>query len=152
MFTGFGQWTGLQVGELNAKLPEPFTRLDAPDVVWGLPIAVVLAVLQHSAMAAGRDPQDVASSGESTLATLTADPQAWAMGALIAVLLCRAVGYALCLGSLRGSPVFPALFLGAARGLLLSPLPGLGVVPGWRRVSRRPRPSCCGCRSAVRRR
>ncbi|MGW1637692.1 chloride channel protein [Streptomyces lavendulae] len=164
VFTGFGRWTGLQVGKLNAKLPEPFTRLDAPDVVWGLLIAVAVAVLQHSAMAAGRtvatyvagrtlvrttlcalgagacaaayalvtgrDPQDVASSGESTLATLTADPQAWGIGALIAVLLCKAVGYALCLGSLRGGPVFPALFLGAAAGLLLSPLPGLGVVPG----------------------
>ncbi|MFE2253013.1 chloride channel protein [Streptomyces lavendulae] len=163
VFTGFGRWTGLQVGKLDAKLPEPFTRLDAPDVVWGLLIAVAVAVLQHSAMAAGRavatyvgrrtlvrtalcalgagacaaayalvtgrDPQDVASSGESALAALTADPQAWGTGALIAVLLCKAVGYALCLGSLRGGPVFPALFLGAAAGLLLSPLPGLGVVP-----------------------
>ncbi|MEU9938766.1 chloride channel protein, partial [Streptomyces lavendulae] len=32
-------------------------------------------------------------------------------------------------GRARGGPVFPALFLGAAAGLLLSPLPGLGVVP-----------------------
>ncbi|GLX35038.1 hypothetical protein Sros01_11110 [Streptomyces roseochromogenus] len=54
VFTGFGRWTGLQVGKLDAKLPEPFTRLDAPDVVWGLLIAVAVAVLQHSAMAAGR--------------------------------------------------------------------------------------------------
>lgn len=40
------------------------------------------------------------------------------------------MAYALCLGSLRGGPVFPALFLGAAAGVLLAPLPGLGVVPG----------------------
>ncbi|MFE3766233.1 chloride channel protein [Streptomyces sp. NPDC059104] len=164
VFTGFGQWTGLQIGKLNAKLPEPFARLDAPDVAWGLLIAVLVAVLQHSAMATGRavatyvagrtlvrtalcalgagacaavyalitgrDPQDVASSGQNTLAVLIADPQAWGIGALIAVVLCKALGYALCLGSLRGGPVFPALFLGAATGLLLSPLPGLGVVPG----------------------
>lgn len=164
VFTGFGRWTGLQTGNLTAKLPEPFTRLDAPEGVWGLLIAVLVAALQHGlmttgravatyvagrtlvrtalctlgagacaaayALVTGRDPQDVASSGQSTLATLTADPQAWGIGALIAVLLCKAVAYALCLGSLRGGPVFPAMFLGAATGLLLSPLPGLGVVPG----------------------
>lgn len=47
----------------------------------------------------------------------------------MAVLLCKTVAYALCLGSMRGGPIFPALFLGAAAGVLASPLPGLGVVP-----------------------
>ncbi|MEJ8672548.1 chloride channel protein [Streptomyces sp. MS1.AVA.1] len=46
------------------------------------------------------------------------------------MLLCKGAAYALCLGSLRGGPIFPALFLGAALGVLLAPLPGLGVVPG----------------------
>ncbi|MEE1752134.1 chloride channel protein [Streptomyces sp. SP18CS02] len=82
------------------------------------------------AVVTGRSPAEVASSGQATLADLVADPHAWGTGALVAVLLFKAVGYALCLGSLRGGPVFPALFLGAAFGLLLSPLPGLGVVPG----------------------
>ncbi len=39
------------------------------------------------------------------------------------------MAYALCLGSLRGGPIFPALFLGGAAGVLAAPLPGLGVVP-----------------------
>ncbi|KUL69144.1 MULTISPECIES: chloride channel protein [unclassified Streptomyces] len=81
-------------------------------------------------LATDRDPADVASSGQSTLAQLAQDPHAWGVGALIAVLLCKGAAYAACLGSLRGGPVFPALFLGAAAGVLLSPLPGLGVVPG----------------------
>ncbi|MFD9339127.1 chloride channel protein [Streptomyces sp. NPDC060028] len=81
------------------------------------------------ALLTGRSPANVASSGQATLAELAADPRAWGVGALVAVLLLKGAAYALCLGSLRGGPVFPALFLGAAAGVLLSPLPGLGVVP-----------------------
>ncbi|MEV7245648.1 chloride channel protein [Streptomyces sp. NPDC093248] len=81
-------------------------------------------------LAVGRSPADVASSGQAVLAELAADPRAWGVGALIAVLLCKGLAYALCLGSLRGGPIFPSLFLGAALGVLLAPLPGFGVVPG----------------------
>ncbi|MFF3332843.1 chloride channel protein [Streptomyces sp. NPDC002888] len=80
--------------------------------------------------AVDRSPADVASSGQATLAQLAEDPHAWGVGALVAVLVCKGAAYALCLGSLRGGPTFPALFLGAAAGVLLAPLPGLGVVPG----------------------
>ncbi|HET9381978.1 MAG TPA: chloride channel protein, partial [Streptomyces sp.] len=77
----------------------------------------------------GRTPVDVASSGQATLAGLAADPHAWSVGALLAVLLCKSAAYALCLGSLRGGLVFPVVFLGTAAGVLLSPLPGFGVIP-----------------------
>ncbi|WP_432197289.1 chloride channel protein [Streptomyces sp. bgisy027] len=77
-----------------------------------------------------RTPVDVASSGQTALGQLAQDPHSWGVGALIAVLLFKATAYSLCLGSLRGGPIFPALFLGAAAGVLLAPLPGLGVVPG----------------------
>ncbi|MFE9259022.1 chloride channel protein [Streptomyces sp. NPDC006879] len=78
----------------------------------------------------GRSPVEVASSGQATLGELASDPQAWGVGALIAVLVFKSLAYTLCLGSLRGGLVFPALFLGAAAGVLLAPLPGLGLVPG----------------------
>ncbi|MER5872251.1 chloride channel protein [Streptomyces sp. NPDC002044] len=81
------------------------------------------------ALATGRSPVEVASSGQAAMAAMAGDPHAWGVGALIAVLLFKGAAYALCLGSLRGGPVFPALFLGAAAGVLLAPLPGLGVVP-----------------------
>ncbi|WP_406002678.1 chloride channel protein [Streptomyces sp. NBC_00829] len=77
-----------------------------------------------------RTPADVASSGQDTLASMASDPHAWGVGALLAVLLFKGAAYTLCLGSLRGGPVFPSLFLGGAVGVLLAPLPGLGVVPG----------------------
>ncbi|MFD3838009.1 chloride channel protein [Streptomyces sp. NPDC058642] len=82
------------------------------------------------AVITGRTPVEVASSGQATLAGLAADPHSWGVGALLAVLLFKSAAYALCLGSLRGGLVFPALFLGAAAGVLLAPLPGLGVIPG----------------------
>ncbi|WP_020121634.1 chloride channel protein [Streptomyces canus] len=81
------------------------------------------------AVATGRSPAEAALSGESTLSDLARDPHAWPVGALIAVLAFKSLAYALCLGSLRGGPVFPALFLGGAAGVLLAPLPGLGLVP-----------------------
>lgn len=77
----------------------------------------------------GRSPTDVVMSGQATLAELAADPHAWPVGALVAVLAFKGAAYAISLGSLRGGPIFPALFLGGAAGVLLSPLPGFGVVP-----------------------
>ncbi|CAM5520002.1 hypothetical protein SAVIM338S_03923 [Streptomyces avidinii] len=163
VFTGLGRWTGLATGDLSLKLAAPLPRLDVPDVLWALAIAVALAAVLHPllagarriasyvtarplvrtvlcalgaaacaavyALVTSRSPAEVASSGQSTLAVLAADPHAWGIGALLAVLLFKGAAYALCLGGLRGGPVFPALFLGAAAGVLLSPLPGLGVVP-----------------------
>ncbi|MEU9145559.1 chloride channel protein [Streptomyces sp. NPDC048349] len=163
VFTGFGRWTGLQTGSLGLELPTPLPRLDAADVLWTLPIALVLALLLHPVLTAarrvaayvaggvlrrtvlcavaaascaalyalitGRTPADVALSGQTALGRLAADPHAWGVGALVAVLLLKGTAYALCLGSLRGGPVFPALFLGTAAGVLLAPLPGLGLVP-----------------------
>lgn len=82
------------------------------------------------ALITDRSPADIASSGQATLSELAADPHTWSVGALLAVLAFKGTAYTLCLGSLRGGPVFPALFLGAATGVLLAPLPGLGVVPG----------------------
>ncbi|MFF5183928.1 chloride channel protein [Streptomyces sp. NPDC000345] len=81
------------------------------------------------AVTTGRSPAEAALSGEATLGRLAQDPHAWSVGALVAVLAFKSLAYALCLGSLRGGPVFPALFLGGAAGVLLAPLPGLGLVP-----------------------
>ncbi|MFF3838211.1 chloride channel protein [Streptomyces sp. NPDC001930] len=163
VFTGFGQWTGLETGSLSLHLPMPFPRLDLGDVLWTIPLALAVAALLHPllafarrvaafisggvvgrtvlcavaaaacaafyALVTGRTPADVALSGQATLGRLAADPHAWGVGALVAVLLLKGTAYALCLGSLRGGLVFPALFLGAAAGVLLAPLPGLGLVP-----------------------
>ncbi|MBY8878941.1 chloride channel protein [Actinacidiphila acidipaludis] len=81
------------------------------------------------ALATGRSPADAALSGQNALAQLAKDPHAWPVGALVAVLAFKGLAYAFSLGSLRGGPIFPSLFLGGAAGVLLAPLPGFGVVP-----------------------
>jgi H+/Cl- antiporter ClcA len=42
----------------------------------------------------------------------------------------KGIAYALSLGSFRGGPTFPALFLGAAAGILASHLPGFPIQTG----------------------
>lgn len=101
------------------------------------------------ALITGRTPADVALSGQTTLGLLAADPYAWSVGALVAVLICKGIAYTLCLGSLRGGPVFPALFLGAAAGALLAPCPVWASSPPWRQGWLPLRPAPCGCRSAA---
>ncbi|MFE8017550.1 chloride channel protein [Streptomyces antibioticus] len=91
-------------------------------------LGVAVCVALYS-LTTGRSPAEVALSGESTLGELARDPHAWPIGALVAVLVFKSLAYGLCLGGLRGGPVFPALFLGGAAGVLLSPLPGFGLVP-----------------------
>ncbi|MFE3656380.1 chloride channel protein [Streptomyces sp. NPDC059165] len=78
----------------------------------------------------GRTPEDVASSGQATMVQLSETPHAFGVGALIAVLVFKGAAFALCLAGLRGGPVFPTLFLGAAAGVLVAPLPGFGIIPG----------------------
>ncbi|MBV1938559.1 chloride channel protein [Streptomyces sp. BV286] len=110
-------------------------RLVVAFVQTGVRVRTVLCALGAASCAAlyalftGRSPAEVASSGQATLSALAADPHSWGVGALLAVLLFKGIAYALCLGSLRGGPIFPALFLGAATGALLAPLPYLGLVP-----------------------
>src|SRR5579875_2519787 len=45
------------------------------------------------------------------------------------MLACKGLAYALSMSSLRGGPVFPSMFLGAAGGIAMSHLPGLPLVP-----------------------
>ena len=163
---GFDAQPMERVGEPQVVRQHRFlaaARAAASDVLWGLAIAVALAVVLNPLLAAarriasyvaeqpltrtvlcavgaaacaalyalvtGRSPAEVALSGQATLASMAANPQDWDVGPLLAVLVFKGVAYTLCLGSLRGGPVFPALFLGAAVGVLLAPLPGLGLVP-----------------------
>ncbi|OKK19444.1 chloride channel core [Streptomyces sp. CB00455] len=130
-------WTIL-IGFVLAVLLNPVLEVGrrvAAFVSGGVLPRTVLCALGAAACAAvyalitGRPPADVALSGQATLGELAADPHAWGVGALIAVLILKTTAYALCLGSLRGGAIFPAVFLGAAAGVLLAPLPGLGAVP-----------------------
>lgn len=81
------------------------------------------------ALLTGRSPEEAALSGQAALGTLAAHPHAWSVGALLALLVCKGLAWGLCLGALRGGPIFPAVLLGAAFGMACAGLPGLGTTP-----------------------
>ncbi|WP_441248418.1 chloride channel protein [Kitasatospora sp. McL0602] len=82
------------------------------------------------AVVTGRSPEEAALSGQATLGALAADPHSWPVGALIALVVFKGLGWSLALGSLRGGPIFPAILIGAAIGVACSGLPGFGTASG----------------------
>ncbi len=164
VFTGFGRWTGLNVGALTLPEVPPDTTPDAADFLWGVPVAVLIAVvltagrhlgrltaswtarrlglrtvmcavavgccLSAYALITGRSSEEAALSGQAELGRLAADPGAWSVGALTALVLCKGLAWAIGLGSLRGGQIFPSILIGAAAGVAFGGLPGLGVTPG----------------------
>ena len=68
-------------------------------------------------------------SGQDALPGLISNASTWSLGALAMVIVCKGLAWAACLGSFRGGPTFPAIFLGAAGGLAASHLPGLSLTP-----------------------
>src|SRR3954451_4819467 len=81
------------------------------------------------AEATGKDASFVLFSGQSALGPLVDHSTEWSIGALLLLCACKSLAYALSLSSFRGGPVFPAIFIGAAGGMLASHLPGLPLIP-----------------------
>jgi H+/Cl- antiporter ClcA len=79
--------------------------------------------------ATGKSSSEVLFSGQSALPGLVGQAAEWSVGALLLLVLCKSLAYALSLSSFRGGPVFPAMFIGAAGGIAASHLPGLSLVP-----------------------
>ncbi|MCF2532132.1 chloride channel protein [Yinghuangia soli] len=162
VFTGFGHWTGLKIGALSLPEKPPAGLPDAGDFLWGIPMAVLVAVLIATGFAVGRrteawtklsgprifgcavaigvcitayaliadrSPEEVALSGQTTVGLLAAEPEAWSILALVALILAKMIGWGIALGSLRGGPIFPALMIGSAVGIACGALPGFGMAP-----------------------
>ncbi len=101
---------------------KPFLVLPAIGlIVSGLAIAF--------SQAADKGVDQVLFSGEYSLDPLVSDPGAWSLSALALLIAFKGLAYGLALGSFRGGPVFPALFLGAAGGLMAAQLPGFSLTP-----------------------
>jgi H+/Cl- antiporter ClcA len=94
--------------------------------VAGLAIAVLAIIFEAGT---GKGTSLVLFSGQTALGPLISHSAAYTAGALALLLVCKGLGYAVSLSGFRGGPTFPALFLGAAGGILLSRLPGLPLVP-----------------------
>ena len=72
---------------------------------------------------------NVLFSGQDALPGLIDGAGTWSIGALAMVMLCKGLAWSACLGSFRGGPTFPAIFIGAAGGVAASHLPGLSLTP-----------------------
>jgi len=77
----------------------------------------------------GQPADTVLFSGEDAFSSLLSQATTLSIGTLVALLLCKGAAWALSLGSFRGGPTFPALFMGAVAGLLATHLPGLAETP-----------------------
>ena len=74
--------------------------------------------------ASGKSISEVLFDGQSELPGLVSQAGAWSLGTMALLILCKGLAYLLSLGSYRGGPTFPALFLGAAGGIMASHVAG----------------------------
>jgi H+/Cl- antiporter ClcA len=75
----------------------------------------------------GKGFSEVLFSGQDQLPGLVGNAGTWSLAALAWLLVFKGLAYGLSLGSYRGGPTFPALFLGAAAGIMASHLPGFPI-------------------------
>jgi H+/Cl- antiporter ClcA len=92
----------------------------------GLGVAVLSIVF---AQLSGKSSSIVLFSGEAALGPLIEHAAGWSAATLLLLVVMKGLAYGLSLGSFRGGPIFPAMFLGAAAGIAASHLPGLVLVP-----------------------
>jgi H+/Cl- antiporter ClcA len=92
--------------------------------------AAMAALAMLYAEVTGHSVAEVLFSGQDALGPLMSQSESYAVGTLLLLLACKGLAYCLALASFRGGPIFPAMFLGAAGGIVCSHLPGLPVVAG----------------------
>lgn len=96
-------------------------------------IPIVALIVAGLAIAFGEITGESSSlvlfSGQDSMAPLVAGAASLSTSTLVLLLAFKGVAYGLSLGSARGGPTFPALFLGIVAGLLVADLPGLSETP-----------------------
>lgn len=68
-------------------------------------------------------------SGQNSLPTLLSQGATYSAGVLLLIVLIKGVAYGASLVAFRGGPTFPAMFIGAALGVLISHITGIPMVP-----------------------
>jgi H+/Cl- antiporter ClcA len=72
---------------------------------------------------------EVLFSGQDALPGLVSGAAAWSLSALALLIGFKSLAWCVSLAGFRGGPTFPALFLGAAGGLMAARLPGFEATP-----------------------
>ena len=130
-------WT-IVIGIVAGLLTEPVRRigLETAKVVGRRAFVLIpavgvivgaLALLFASTTTHGID--QVLFSGQEQLPDLVNNAGTYSLGALAMIMLCKGLAWGVSLGSFRGGPTFPAIFIGSAGGILASHLPGMQFTP-----------------------
>jgi chloride channel protein, CIC family len=112
----------LQLGRSVERVVVPRILVMAPAA--GMIVAGLAIAFSH---AAGKSASEVLFSGQDQLPGLVSGASTWSISALLLLLGFKGLAWGISLGSFRGGPTFPALFLGAAGGILASHLPGFNL-------------------------
>jgi H+/Cl- antiporter ClcA len=75
------------------------------------------------------EPTAVLFSGETAFSSLFASASTTSLAALALLLVFKGLAWSISMGSFRGGPTFPAIFLGVVAGLLAAHLPGYSETP-----------------------
>ena len=100
----------------------PFVALPAI----GLAVAGLAIVFAETT---DKGVDQVLFSGQDALGPLTSNATSWSLGALALLILLKGLAYGISVGAFRGGPTFPAMFLGAAAGIMASHLAGFDLTP-----------------------
>jgi H+/Cl- antiporter ClcA len=101
-------------------------RVFAVTVGAALLIAVLAIVFGQIS---GYSANAVLFSGQEAMNSVVKQAGALSLGTLALLVVCKGLAWALSLGSARGGPTFPAMFLGVVGGLLAAHLPGFSETP-----------------------
>jgi len=101
----------------------PFVLIPAAGLVIGV-IALVFGQIYP-----GKGAETILFSGQDQLPGLVSGAGTWTVAALIVLMLFKSAAWSISLGSFRGGPTFPAIFVGAAGGIAASHLPGFPLTP-----------------------
>ncbi len=113
-------WTGLLVSAATSRRPFIVIPLAA------LSVGALAIIFGH---ATGKPEDLVLFSGQDTMGAVVDQAASFSQSAFVLFLVFKGLAYAVSLGSARGGPTFPAMFLGIVAGLLCAHLPGFSETP-----------------------
>lgn len=102
------------------------TRIFAFTIAAGLAVGGLAIAF---AEATGKSPDAVLFSGETAFAALFDSAATISLSALALLVVFKGLAWSISLGSFRGGPTFPAIFLGVVAGLMAARLPGYAEAP-----------------------
>jgi chloride channel protein, CIC family len=123
-----GALLGWLIRSLALRL-RPIVHLNRVLVTSLLGLVIGLTAMAYQ-LISGRSFTQVLFSGQDALPGLVEHATDYSLGVLVLLVLCKALAYGLSLSALRGGPVFPSMYIGAAIGIAASALPGMNLAAG----------------------